>query len=145
MPRVTFKQLSRHLSAGSGGWLALTITESPCNQIPRTPPKWKYTKQENRNALKRIWMQTLLGLEGQAPHTHKCHSGLLSRRCLSTSVLIVIKIFLKMLWCGEFPSSPLVRTLPSNTEGAGSIPGHRAKTPHASGMKKPKCKTEGLL
>jgi len=34
------------------------------------------------------------------PPTHKCHSGLLSRSCLSTSVLIVIKNFFKdaMVW-----------------------------------------------
>ena len=65
------------------------------------------------------------------------------REGLGAPPLVASPVFVS--WCVEFPSSPLVRTLPSNTEGAGSIPGQRAKTPHASGMKKPKCKTEGIL
>ena len=32
----------------------------------------------------------------------------------------------------DFPGSPVVRTLPSNAGGAGSIPGQGAKIPHAS-------------
>ena len=35
----------------------------------------------------------------------------------------------------------MVKTLPSNAGGAGSIPGQGAKTPHASQPKKPKHKT----
>ena len=37
------------------------------------------------------------------------------------------------LW--DIPSSPVVKTLPSNAGGAGSIPGRGAKTPHSSGPK----------
>ena len=33
---------------------------------------------------------------------------------------------------GDFPGSPVVKTLPSNAEGAGLIPGRGAKVPHAS-------------
>ena len=36
----------------------------------------------------------------------------------------------------------MVKTLLSNTEGAGSIPGKRTKIPHATGPKKPKHKAE---
>ena len=32
----------------------------------------------------------------------------------------------------DFPDSPVVRTLPSNAGGAGSIPGQGARVPHAS-------------
>ena len=37
---------------------------------------------------------------------------------------------------GDFPGSPEVKTLPFNAGGAGSIPGQRAKMPHASQPKK---------
>ena len=33
---------------------------------------------------------------------------------------------------GDFPGSPVVKTLPSNAGGVGSIPGWGAKIPHAS-------------
>ena len=36
---------------------------------------------------------------------------------------------------GAFPGRPVVKTLPSNAEGVGSIPGRGAKIPHASGPK----------
>jgi len=32
---------------------------------------------------------------------------------------------------GDFPGGPLVKTLPSNAGGVGSIPGHAAKVPYA--------------
>ena len=32
----------------------------------------------------------------------------------------------------DFPGSPVVKTLPSNARGVGSIPGQGAKIPHAS-------------
>ena len=38
---------------------------------------------------------------------------------------------------GDFPCSPVVKTLPSNAGDAGSIPGHRAVIPCASWPKKP--------
>ena len=44
-----------------------------------------------------------------------------------------------------FPGGPVVKTLPSNAGGEGSIPGQRAKIPHASGPKKLKHKTEAIL
>ena len=37
---------------------------------------------------------------------------------------------------GDFPGGLVVKTLPSNTVGVGSIPGQRAKIIHASGSKK---------
>ena len=37
----------------------------------------------------------------------------------------------KKLKSRDFPGSPVVKTLPSNAEGAGSIPGRGAKIPHA--------------
>ena len=36
----------------------------------------------------------------------------------------------------DFPGGPVVKTSPSNAEGAGSIPGQGAKILHASGLKK---------
>ena len=36
----------------------------------------------------------------------------------------------------DFPSSPVVKTLPSSAGGLGSIPGQKAKIPHASRPKK---------
>ena len=45
----------------------------------------------------------------------------------------------------DFPGGPVVKTLPSNAGGVGSIPGQGAKLPHASGTKKPKHKTEAIL
>ena len=42
---------------------------------------------------------------------------------------------------GDFPGGPVVKTLPSNAGGAGSISGQEAKIPHASQRKKnPKTK-----
>ena len=43
---------------------------------------------------------------------------------------------------GDFPGSPVVRTLPSKAEGTSSIPGQGANIPHALGPKKPKHKTD---
>ena len=37
---------------------------------------------------------------------------------------------------GDFPGSPVVKTMPSNAGGAGSIPGWGAKIPHALQPKK---------
>ena len=36
---------------------------------------------------------------------------------------------------GDFPGGPVVKTLPSNAEGTGSIPGWEAKILHASARK----------
>ena len=41
---------------------------------------------------------------------------------------------------GNFPSGPVVRTLPSNADGVGSIPGQGAKLTHALRQKKKKKK-----
>ena len=35
----------------------------------------------------------------------------------------------------DFPGGPVVKTSPSNAEGAGSIPGQGVKFPHALGPK----------
>ena len=43
----------------------------------------------------------------------------------------------------DFPGGPVVKTLPSNAGGMGSIPGRGAKIPHASPAKKHK--TEAIL
>ena len=43
---------------------------------------------------------------------------------------------------GDFPCSPVVRTLPSKAGGTSSIPGQGANIPHALGPKKPKHKTD---
>ena len=37
----------------------------------------------------------------------------------------------KNLYSRDFPGCPVVKTLPSNAGGAGSIPGQGAKIPHA--------------
>ena len=37
-----------------------------------------------------------------------------------------------MWFSWDFPGGPVVKTSPSNAGGAGSIPGQRAKIPHAS-------------
>ena len=42
----------------------------------------------------------------------------------------------------DFPGGPVVKTLPSNAGGVGSITGQQAKTPHALWPKK---KTETIL
>ena len=36
---------------------------------------------------------------------------------------------------GDFPGGPLVKTLPSNAGGVGSVPGQGTKIPHASSPK----------
>ena len=51
------------------------------------------------------------------------------------------QLFKKM---GDFPGCPAVKTQPSNTGGAGSIPGRGAKNPHASWPKNQN-KTEVIL
>ena len=38
--------------------------------------------------------------------------------------------------CGDFPSSPVLKTSPSTARGVGSIPGWGAKIPHALQPKK---------
>ena len=48
-----------------------------------------------------------------------------------------LRVYLNTL-TGDFPGSPEVKTLPFNAGGAGSIPGQRAKMPHASQPKKKK-------
>ena len=45
----------------------------------------------------------------------------------------------------DFPGSPVVKTSPSNAEGAGLIPGWGAKVPNASWPRKPRHKTEAML
>ena len=45
-----------------------------------------------------------------------------------------------MWW--DFPSSPVVKTLPSSAGGAVAIPGWGAKIPHASWPKNENIKTE---
>ena len=45
----------------------------------------------------------------------------------------------------DFPNGPVVKTLPSNTGGAGSIPCQGTKIPHTSGPKSQKHKTEAIL
>ena len=37
---------------------------------------------------------------------------------------------------GDFPGSPVLKTLPSNSGGVGSIPGQEVKIPHTSWPKK---------
>ena len=45
----------------------------------------------------------------------------------------------------DFPGGPVVKTSPSNADGPGSIPGQRAKIPHASWPKKPRHRAEAML
>ena len=45
----------------------------------------------------------------------------------------------------DFPAGPVVKTLPSNSWGAGLIPVKVTKIPNASGPKKTKHKTEAIL
>ena len=64
--------------------------------------------------------------------------------------IIFLDLESTFLWCKksysrDFPGGPVVKTLPSNAVGAGSIPGRGAKIPHASGPKKTKQKTETIL
>ena len=40
-----------------------------------------------------------------------------------------------MFSLGDFPGGPVVKTLPSNAGGVGSIPGQGAKIPHVSWSK----------
>ena len=43
-----------------------------------------------------------------------------------------LKYFLKNLQLGNFPSGPVVKTLPSNVGDAGLIPGGRSKIPYTA-------------
>ena len=45
----------------------------------------------------------------------------------------------------DFPGGPVVKALPSNAGGVGSIPGRGSKIPHASWPKKPKHIREAIL
>ena len=45
----------------------------------------------------------------------------------------------------DFPSGPVVKTLPSSAGGVGLIPGRGTKISHALWPKKPKHKTETIL
>ena len=45
----------------------------------------------------------------------------------------------------DFPDGLVIKILPSNAGGAGSIPDRGAKIPHALWPKKPKYKTEAIL
>ena len=47
--------------------------------------------------------------------------------------LQVRAVFALKTYCGDFPGGPVVKTLPSNAEGMGSIPGQGTKVPHAVG------------
>ena len=49
--------------------------------------------------------------------------------------LVLLNPF-KIHYRGDFPGSPVVKTLPSKARGAGSIPRQGAKIPHASRPKK---------
>ena len=42
---------------------------------------------------------------------------------------------------GDFPGSPVVKNLPSNTGDSGSIPGRGTKIPHAAGQLRPRATT----
>ena len=46
---------------------------------------------------------------------------------------------------GNLPGGPVVKTLPSNAGGAGSIPGGGARIPHASWPKNQNIETEAIL
>ena len=46
---------------------------------------------------------------------------------------------------GDFSGGPVAKTSPSNARGVGSIPGQRAKIPHASQPKKTNHKTQPIL
>ena len=50
-----------------------------------------------------------------------------------------------MLSTGDFPGGPVVKTLPSNAGGEGSIPGWGAKIPHASWPESQNIKKEAIL
>ena len=46
---------------------------------------------------------------------------------------------------GDLPGGPVLKTSPSNAEGAGSIPSQGTKIPHASQPKKSQHQTETIL
>ena len=47
----------------------------------------------------------------------------------------------KIIYCRDFPSSPIVKNPPSNAGDAGSIPGQGTKIPHPSGQLNPQTTT----
>ena len=55
------------------------------------------------------------------------YSSIYHKKHLPACVNLILKPTL-----GYFPGGPVVKSLPFNTGGAGSIPGCRAKIPHAS-------------
>ena len=62
------------------------------------------------------------------------------------NVLNANELYTLKLHTRDFPGGPVVKTLPCNAGGAGSIPGRGAKIPHVLAAKKPKHKkTEAIL
>lgn len=63
-------------------------------------------------------------------------------KCLSNGLKIDVPIPLKKPnnKINAVPGDTMVKTLPFNARGAGSIPGHRTKIPHIYAAKKPKPK-----
>ena len=47
-----------------------------------------------------------------------------------------VKLWGKYITTGDFPRGPVLKTLPFNSGGMGSIPGGETKIPHASQPKK---------
>ena len=55
--------------------------------------------------------------------------------CPEAALIIYPMNSFKSFLIRDFPGGPVVKTLPSNSGGAGSIPGQGAKIPHASQTK----------
>ena len=74
----------------------------------------------------------------------KNHLELMATACEALGTYI-LSFYLQNNLMGDFPGGPVIKALSSNAGGAGSFPGQGAKSPHTSGPKKPKHKTEAIL
>ena len=56
-----------------------------------------------------------------------------------------MRSLIRVLLYRDFPGSPVIKTLPSNARGAGSIPGRATKIPHASWPKNQRMKQNNIV
>ena len=84
-----------------------------------------------------VWSFWLLGTKAMVP------AGMW--RAPTVPHQLLFKTFLKYKTNGDFPGGPVVKTLPSNAGGTGSIPVWGAKIPHAFWPRNQNIKTKAIL
>ena len=86
---------------------------------------------------KSLWVLILVPVTPQMGYLYSLHAIF--------PIVIDKVIFLTKTQCWDFPDCPVVKTLPSNAGGAGSIPGGGVKIPPVSQPQKQNIKTEAIL